>query len=219
MGLTADLLNDACDDRRVGFPPRSGRSWPSPRPPPQTSASPTSLLAARDVGMSSACSLNTLPTRGDPREPASRDAAHPLSQPPSTESSETAHRHVGEAANASTRDEPLAALAAAEDITGAARGRWVNPGLVQDEYHDNVVAGRPANSSPDGNSRPCLRPDLTIKRRDHGTADRAVFKDPHQQGGLRVTRTVRARASSATVLTSCSATPSGRPARSDALGC
>ncbi|MFG2358388.1 hypothetical protein [Streptomyces sp. NPDC048521] len=29
-------------------------------------------------------------------------------------------------------------------ITGAARGRWVNAGLVQDEYHDHVVAGRPA---------------------------------------------------------------------------
>ncbi|WP_327714559.1 hypothetical protein OG381_03300 [Streptomyces sp. NBC_00490] len=45
-----------------------------------------------------------------------------------------------------TRDDPLAALAAAEDITGAARGRWVNVGLVQDEYHDYVVAGRSANS-------------------------------------------------------------------------
>lgn len=50
-----------------------------------------------------------------------------------------------------TRDDPLATLAAAEDITGAARGRWVNAGLVQDEYRDYVVAGRPANSSPHGN--------------------------------------------------------------------
>jgi len=34
---------------------------------------------------------------------------------------------------------------------------------------------------------------LTIKRRDHGTADSGVFKEPHQQGRHRVTRTVRAR--------------------------
>ncbi|WP_033329076.1 hypothetical protein [Streptomyces yerevanensis] len=59
-----------------------------------------------------------------------------------------------------TRDDPLAALAAAEDITGAARGRWVNAGLVQDEYHDYVVAGRPANSSPDGNPCPVPPPRL-----------------------------------------------------------
>ncbi|MFE2685151.1 hypothetical protein [Streptomyces mirabilis] len=48
-----------------------------------------------------------------------------------------------------TRDDPLAALTAAEDVTGAVRGRWVNDGVVQDEYHDYVMAGRPANSSPD----------------------------------------------------------------------
>ncbi|MFD8007571.1 hypothetical protein [Streptomyces mirabilis] len=59
-----------------------------------------------------------------------------------------------------TRDDPLVALAAAEDITGAARGRWVNAGLVQDEYHDYVVAGRPANSSPDGNPWPVPPPRL-----------------------------------------------------------
>ncbi|MCT9010979.1 hypothetical protein [Streptomyces rhizosphaerihabitans] len=59
-----------------------------------------------------------------------------------------------------THDEPLAALATAEDITGAARGRWVNAGLVQDEYHDYVVAGRPANSSPDGNPWPVPPPGL-----------------------------------------------------------
>lgn len=44
----------------------------------------------------------TLPARPDPREQASRDAAHPLSRPSSTESStessETAHRQVGETA-------------------------------------------------------------------------------------------------------------------------
>lgn len=50
--LTVDLLNDAGDGPRLAFPPRSGRSWPSPRPPPETSASPTCLLAAPDVGMS-----------------------------------------------------------------------------------------------------------------------------------------------------------------------
>lgn len=52
-----------------------------------------------------------------------------------------------------TLDDPPAALAAAGDITGAVRGRWVNTGLVQDEYHDYVVAGRPADSSP-GDSSP-----------------------------------------------------------------
>ncbi|MEV2190878.1 hypothetical protein AB0I02_07700 [Streptomyces phaeochromogenes] len=57
-----------------------------------------------------------------------------------------------------TRDDPFATLAAAEDITGAARGRWVNAGLVQDEYHDYVVAGRPANRSPDGNPWPVPPP-------------------------------------------------------------
>ncbi|WP_075018363.1 hypothetical protein [Actinacidiphila rubida] len=49
-----------------------------------------------------------------------------------------------------TRDDPLAALAAAEEVAGAVRGRWVNAGLVQDEYHDYVMAGRPRSSSPDG---------------------------------------------------------------------
>ncbi|MER7182748.1 hypothetical protein ABT404_25290 [Streptomyces hyaluromycini] len=53
-----------------------------------------------------------------------------------------------------TRDDPLVALAAAEDVTGAVRGRWVNAGVVQDEYRDYVMAGRPANSSPDGHPRP-----------------------------------------------------------------
>ncbi|MGW9026812.1 hypothetical protein ACWGQ5_22030 [Streptomyces sp. NPDC055722] len=52
-----------------------------------------------------------------------------------------------------TRDDPLAALAA-EDVTGAVRGRWVNAGVVQDEYHDYVMAGRPTNSAPDGHPWP-----------------------------------------------------------------
>jgi hypothetical protein len=53
-----------------------------------------------------------------------------------------------------TRDGPLAALTAAEDVTEAVRGRWVNAGVVQGEYHDYVMAGRPANSSPDGHPWP-----------------------------------------------------------------
>ncbi|MEU8976716.1 hypothetical protein AB0D11_47635 [Streptomyces monashensis] len=53
-----------------------------------------------------------------------------------------------------TRDDPLVALAAAEDATGAVRGRWVNAGVVQDEYRDYVMAGRPPNSSPDGHPWP-----------------------------------------------------------------
>ncbi|MFF9243860.1 hypothetical protein ACF1AY_04075 [Streptomyces sp. NPDC014776] len=53
-----------------------------------------------------------------------------------------------------TTDDPLVAVSAAEDITGAVRGRWVNAGVVQDEYRDYVMAGRPANSSPDGHPWP-----------------------------------------------------------------
>ncbi|MGW2788158.1 hypothetical protein ACWC3X_44630 [Streptomyces populi] len=49
-----------------------------------------------------------------------------------------------------TCDDPLGVLATAEDVTGAGRGRWVNAGMVQDEYLDYVVAERPANTSPDG---------------------------------------------------------------------
>ncbi|MFF3565401.1 hypothetical protein ACFYXS_35695 [Streptomyces sp. NPDC002574] len=57
-----------------------------------------------------------------------------------------------------TRDDPLGALAAAEDVTGAGRGRWVNAGLVQAEYFDYVMAGRPANNSPDGHPWPVAPP-------------------------------------------------------------
>ncbi|WP_326691885.1 MULTISPECIES: hypothetical protein [unclassified Streptomyces] len=42
-----------------------------------------------------------------------------------------------------TADDPLAALGAAEDRTGAVRERWVNAGVVQDEYADFVRAGHP----------------------------------------------------------------------------
>ncbi|MET9388783.1 hypothetical protein ABZY09_49580 [Streptomyces sp. NPDC002928] len=41
---------------------------------------------------------NTLPARPDPRERASRDAAHPLTRSSSGKPSETVQRHVGEAA-------------------------------------------------------------------------------------------------------------------------
>ncbi|WP_371235183.1 hypothetical protein [Streptomyces sp. MAD19A] len=47
-------------------------------------------------------------------------------------------------------DEPLAALQVAEQRVGAERGRWVNEGIVQDEYGDFVRAGRPTDVSPDG---------------------------------------------------------------------
>ncbi|MFG3290261.1 hypothetical protein ACGF3G_15840 [Streptomyces sp. NPDC048179] len=47
-------------------------------------------------------------------------------------------------------EEPSTALAAAEEATGAVRGRWVNEGVVQDEYRDFVRAGRPSDQSPDG---------------------------------------------------------------------
>jgi hypothetical protein len=41
-----------------------------------------------------------------------------------------------------TRDDPLVALAAAEDVTGARRERWVNAGVVQDEYRRACAMGR-----------------------------------------------------------------------------
>lgn len=52
------------------------------------------------------------------------------------------------------RDDPLAALEAAEDATGAVRRKWVNAGLAQVEYHDYVTAGRPADTAPDGRPWP-----------------------------------------------------------------
>ncbi|MFE5597037.1 hypothetical protein [Streptomyces sp. NPDC056549] len=45
--------------------------------------------------------------------------------------------------------DPLSALKAAEDVTGAVRQRWVNASMSQDEYADFVRAGRPQHSSPD----------------------------------------------------------------------
>ncbi|MET9461465.1 hypothetical protein ABZY05_41575 [Streptomyces canus] len=47
-------------------------------------------------------------------------------------------------------EHPLAALIAAEQRTGAERGRWVKEGIVQDEYGDFVRAGRPSDASPGG---------------------------------------------------------------------
>lgn len=56
-----------------------------------------------------------------------------------------------------TRDTPPAALAAAEEVTGALREKWVNVGMVQAEYHDYVMAGRPTGSAPDGRPWPVPR--------------------------------------------------------------
>ncbi|MEU5324023.1 hypothetical protein AB0G67_45980 [Streptomyces sp. NPDC021056] len=55
---------------------------------------------------------------------------------------------------------PQGALVLAEERTGAVRGRWVNQGVVQDEYHDFVRAGRPSGASPDGHAWPALHVDL-----------------------------------------------------------
>ncbi|MEU6340188.1 hypothetical protein ABZ883_04465 [Streptomyces sp. NPDC046977] len=51
-------------------------------------------------------------------------------------------------------EDPQAALATAEKETGALRTRWVNQGLVQDEYWDFVRAGRPSVMAPDGRPWP-----------------------------------------------------------------
>jgi hypothetical protein len=53
-----------------------------------------------------------------------------------------------------TAEDPSTAVAAAEEATGAVRGRWVNESMVQDEYGDFVRAGRPADQSPDGHPWP-----------------------------------------------------------------
>ncbi|MGA5198146.1 hypothetical protein [Streptomyces exfoliatus] len=54
-------------------------------------------------------------------------------------------------------EEPQGALVLAEECTGAVRGRWVNQGVVQDEYLDFVRAGRPSDMSPDGHAWPAPR--------------------------------------------------------------
>ncbi|MGV9709018.1 hypothetical protein [Streptomyces sp. NPDC003483] len=56
-----------------------------------------------------------------------------------------------------TAEDPQDALVLAEECTGAVRGRWVNQGVVQDEYHDFVRADRPSGMSPDGHPWPDLR--------------------------------------------------------------
>ena len=48
-----------------------------------------------------------------------------------------------------TTIEPLAAMRAAESQTGAALERWVNQSMAGDEYHDYVLAGRPATTPDD----------------------------------------------------------------------
>ncbi|MER8235686.1 hypothetical protein [Streptomyces sp. NPDC094049] len=50
--------------------------------------------------------------------------------------------------------DPLTALSAAEDRTGAVRHCRVNATMTQDEYNDFVQAGRPPHSSPDGHPWP-----------------------------------------------------------------
>lgn len=49
---------------------------------------------------------------------------------------------------------PRAALDTAEDATGAVRGKRIDSGLAQAEYHDYMSAGRPTNTAPDGRSWP-----------------------------------------------------------------
>ncbi|MZD05320.1 hypothetical protein GTW43_09525 [Streptomyces sp. SID5785] len=48
-----------------------------------------------------------------------------------------------------TVQDPLSGLAAAEEVTGAVRERWVNESVTQDEYADFVRAGRPLAASSD----------------------------------------------------------------------
>ncbi|MFE6977372.1 hypothetical protein [Streptomyces sp. NPDC057682] len=56
-----------------------------------------------------------------------------------------------------TTEDPQDALTLAEERTGAVPGRWVNQGVVQDEYRDFVRAGRRSGMSPDGASEPGRR--------------------------------------------------------------
>ncbi|MFG2869552.1 hypothetical protein [Streptomyces sp. NPDC048338] len=57
-------------------------------------------------------------------------------------------------------EDPLTALIAAEQRSGADRGRWVNENVVQDEYGDFVRAGRPQGASPDGHPWSAVPDDL-----------------------------------------------------------
>ncbi|WP_405634486.1 hypothetical protein OHB53_09825 [Streptomyces sp. NBC_00056] len=54
-----------------------------------------------------------------------------------------------------TLQDPVSALVAAEEVTGAVRMRWVNESMAQDDYADFVRAGRPLSASPDGQPWPC----------------------------------------------------------------
>ncbi|MFF8650364.1 hypothetical protein ACF06D_19315 [Streptomyces griseoluteus] len=56
-------------------------------------------------------------------------------------------------------EDPLAALDVAEQRAGAERDRWINEGVVQDEYGDFVRAGRPTGVSADGRRWPAV-PDV-----------------------------------------------------------
>ncbi|MEW2129099.1 hypothetical protein [Streptomyces sp. NPDC005435] len=53
-----------------------------------------------------------------------------------------------------TTEDPSAALALAEQHTGAERDRWVNASLADAEYGDFVCAGRPWDARPDGRPWP-----------------------------------------------------------------
>ncbi|WP_327248547.1 hypothetical protein [Streptomyces sp. NBC_01320] len=57
-----------------------------------------------------------------------------------------------------TVQDPLSALAAAEEVTGSVRERWINETMAHDEYADFVRAGRPLSASPDGQPWPCRAP-------------------------------------------------------------
>ncbi|MEU7554330.1 hypothetical protein AB0B01_18665 [Streptomyces sp. NPDC044571] len=57
-------------------------------------------------------------------------------------------------------EDPLTALIAAEQRSGAERGRWVNENVVQDEYGDFVRAGRPPGAAPDGHPWSAVPDDL-----------------------------------------------------------
>jgi len=56
-----------------------------------------------------------------------------------------------------TTEDPQDALLLAGERAGAVPGRWVNQGVVQDEYRDFVRAGRPSGMSSDGHPWPDLR--------------------------------------------------------------
>ncbi|MHA6759197.1 hypothetical protein [Streptacidiphilus sp. PAMC 29251] len=67
---------------------------------------------------------------------------------------------LGTGALIASSDDPLGALATAEELTGAFRDRWVNDSMTQDEYNDFVLAGRPVAAMSDGRPWPSRRQEL-----------------------------------------------------------